>query len=445
MPLESRSLRLAPVRRKKPAMASTLIPDVSSALQGILPSGAAVAVGMALRKSGIVTEVDAIVRQRRLHTGQSSSRAAAPTTYAQLPTLATSARSRAFAHHAPRTTPQTTRRLATFVTCPCLFLHVLGGPPPLPLPLSSIAAVAVVYTLSVMLPAILTWASTKYMHPKERGVLAGLSLGSSVELFALPVVVGITGSSPIISIGSDVMIYTACLVAVLNMLTTQVLAPLYFSTAGPAFPKDFKHTDGGVYNGEWKGALKDGFGVYTYPSGARYEGEWLDGTKEGRGVYKFPKGGIYEGEWRNGKMEGVGVRTYASGKVSSGLWEGGKLVKSIDESQCALVVANANEAALCAKNVFVGGMDGGELVRGVLTQPGLLVGLASLVAGVLGASGAPVGQLPAGVGSATRELAKAHGVLSLVGFGMLLDRTPVEARQVRCVETVWRLWRLATR
>jgi len=64
---------------------------------------------------------------------------------------------------------------------------------------------------------------------------------------------------------------------------------------------------------------------------------------------------------------------------------------------------------------------------------------------VLGASGAPVGQLPAGVGSATRELAKAHGVLSLVGFGMLLDRTPVEARQVRCVETVWRLWRLATR
>ena len=347
--------------------------------------------------------------------------------------------------HAPRiTTPQTMRRLATFVTCPCLFLHVLGGPPPLPLPLSSVAAVAVVYALSVMLPAILTWASTKYMHPKERGVLAGLSLGSSVELFALPVVVGITGGSPIsiVSSGSDVMIYTACLVAVLNMLTTQVLAPLYFSTAGPAFPKDFKHTDGGVYNGEWKGALKDGFGVYTYPSGARYEGEWLDGTKEGRGVYKFPKGGIYEGEWRNGKMEGVGVRTYASGKVSSGLWEGGKLVKSIDESQCALVVANANEAALCAKNVFVGGMDGGELVRGVLTQPGLLVGLASLVAGVLGASGAPVGQLPAGVGSATRELAKAHGVLSLVGFGMLLDRTPVEARQVRCVVVV--VWRLAT-
>ena len=160
-------------------------------------------------------------------------------------------------------------------------------------------------------------------------------------------------------------------------------------------------------------------------------------------MYKFPKGGIYEGEWRNGKMEGVGVRTYASGKVSSGLWEGGKLVKSIDESQCALVVANANEAALCAKNVFVGGMDGGELVRGVLTQPGLLVGLASLVGGVLGASGAPVGQLRAGVGLAARELPKAPGVLSLAGFGMLLDRTPVEARQVRCVVVV--VWRLATR
>lgn len=321
------------------------------------------------------------------------------------------------------------RRLATYVTLPCLLLHTFLRPPPLHL--ASILAIVFVYTLSIIIPAILTWASTKYMHPKERGVLAGMSLGSSVDLFALPVILGVA-SAP--SIGAFIgtpnaatLVYTGCLVALLNILTTHVLAPLYFSTAGPAFPKDFKHTDGGLYNGEWKGALKDGFGVYTYPSGARYEGEWLDGTKEGRGVYRFAKGGIYEGEWRNGKMEGVGVRTYASGKVSSGLWEAGKLVKGVDESQCALVVANANEAALCAKNVFVGGFDGGEVFRGVVTQPGLLVGLAGLVAGVVGADVV----LPQGVSMVTGELAKAHGVLSLVGLGMLLDRTAVEERQVR--------------
>ena len=104
--------------------------------------------------------------------------------------------------------------------------------------------------------------------------------------------------------------------------------------------------------------LKEGYGVYTYPSGARYEGEaspplpsrpfkppprgrlvralpapllsrdtappcapageWRGGVKEGRGVYHFPKGGVYEGEWRDGRMAGLGVRTYASGRVQVG-------------------------------------------------------------------------------------------------------------------------------
>lgn len=327
--------------------------------------------------------------------------------------------------------PQTIRRLATYVTFPCLVLRTFLVPAPLPA--SSIGAIVGLYALSVIIPAILTWAATKYMHPKERGVLAGLSLGSSVDLFALPIVVAVaSGIKTLHGATADVMVYTACLVAVLNVLTTHVLAPLYFSTAGPAFPKNFKHTDGGIYNGEWKGALKDGFGVYTYPSGATYEGEWLDGTKEGRGVYRFAKGGIYEGEWRNGKMEGVGVRTYSSGKVVSGLWEQGKLAKSIDESQCALVVANANEAALCAKKVFVGGIDGGDIIRGLLTQPGLVFGVAALML----SCGVGVGllappQLPQGLNVFTTELAKAHSVLSLVGFGMMMDQTPVERRQVR--------------
>jgi hypothetical protein len=347
---------------------------------------------------------------------------------------------------------KTVRRIATYITFPSLALRTFLDPAPLAP--ASIALVIGLYFIAVLIPAILTWASTKYMHPKERGVLAGLSLGSSVDLFGLPLIVGAssalwtttttTTTTTTVSAASlasatsatslatttaaSVMIYTGCLLSLVNVLVTRILAPLYFSTAGPAFPKDFKHTDGGIYNGEWKGALKDGFGVYTYPSGASYEGEWLDGTKEGRGIYRFAKGGIYEGEWRNGKMEGVGVRTYSSGKVSSGLWEQGKLVKPIDESQCALVVANANEAALCAKKVFVGGIDGGEIVRGVATQPALLVGIAALA---MGAWGGGALQLPKGLDAVTSELAKAHGVLSLVGFGMLMDRTAVEERQVR--------------
>ena len=80
-------------------------------------------------------------------------------------------------------------------------------------------------------------------------------------------------------------------------------------------------------------------------------------------MYTFAKGGIYEGEWRSGKMEGIGVRTYSSGKVSSGLWKDGKLIKAFDESQCALVVANASEAALVARRVFVGRIEMDAILR----------------------------------------------------------------------------------
>ena len=284
------------------------------------------------------------------------------------------------------------------------------------LTVSQCALAIVLYTVATILPSILTWATTRFLHPKERGVLAGMSLGSSMDLFAVPVVW--------LCMGSDAL-QVACLCSLLNVVVTHVLAPLYFSTAGPAFPKDFKHTDGGLYNGEWKGALKDGFGVYTYPSGAKYEGEWLDGTKEGRGVYTFAKGGIYEGEWRNGKMDGVGVRTYSSGKVSSGLWKDGSLVKAFDESQCSLVVANANEAALVARRVFVGPIGMDEILRTVAAQPAVWAFLGSIGLLLSGMSLTP------GLDYVSLQLSKAHAPLALASLGLSFDTKEIEQRQVR--------------
>lgn len=43
---------------------------------------------------------------------------------------------------------------------------------------------------------------------------------------------------------------------------------LLAASAGPAQPKDFKHDDGGVYNGEWRALKKQGLGVYTWVAGA---------------------------------------------------------------------------------------------------------------------------------------------------------------------------------
>jgi len=281
--------------------------------------------------------------------------------------------------------------------------------------LPTLAFVAVAYSLAVLLPGIVTWARTRYLHPKERGVLAGVSFGSSMELFAVPLVA--------LCLGQEAL-QMALVCSFINFIATHLVALLYFSTAGPAFPKDFKHTDGGVYNGEWKGALKDGFGVYKYPSGAKYEGEWLDGTKEGRGVYTFAKGGIYEGEWRDGKMEGVGVRTYSSGKVVSGFWEGGKLIKPFDESQCALVVANANEAAFVARKVFVGAIEMDEMLRRILMQPAMW---ACLVGAALIASGS---QMTPGIDYVTQQLSKSHASIAFVSLGLLFDPQEIEKRQV---------------
>ena len=38
--------------------------------------------------------------------------------------------------------------------------------------------------------------------------------------------------------------------------------------------KCIRFKSGAVYDGEWIGNMRDGFGVQTWKDGARYEGEW---------------------------------------------------------------------------------------------------------------------------------------------------------------------------
>lgn len=48
--------------------------------------------------------------------------------------------------------------------------------------------------------------------------------------------------------------------------------PLHPEHLSPRTGLQYVHMDGGKYRGEWLGMLKQGYGVYTYPSGAKYEG-----------------------------------------------------------------------------------------------------------------------------------------------------------------------------
>ena len=81
------------------------------------------------------------------------------------------------------------------------------------------------------------------------------------------------------------IIQTACLV----WFTVHAGSYLLCATSQSAYPKNYRHEDGGVYNGQWQGRNKQGLGSYQYPGGARYAGEWRNNYKEGRGVYTFPK------------------------------------------------------------------------------------------------------------------------------------------------------------
>ncbi len=62
------------------------------------------------------------------------------------------------------------------------------------------------------------------------------------------------------------------LLDVVNHAAVWIGSYLLFATAGPAFPAQYKHDDGGTYRGQWRGMRKEGLGAYVYPGGARCEG-----------------------------------------------------------------------------------------------------------------------------------------------------------------------------
>ena len=53
--------------------------------------------------------------------------------------------------------------------------------------------------------------------------------------------------------------------------------------------------NGVIYDGEWKGKSREGFGILNWPDGAKYEGEWKDNQAHGKGKFYYPNGDVFEG------------------------------------------------------------------------------------------------------------------------------------------------------
>lgn len=59
----------------------------------------------------------------------------------------------------------------------------------------------------------------------------------------------------------------------------------------------FLFKSGAVYEGEWKGNMRDGNGIQTWPDKAKYEGGWKENKAHGQGKFWHVDGDIFEGEY----------------------------------------------------------------------------------------------------------------------------------------------------
>lgn len=57
-----------------------------------------------------------------------------------------------------------------------------------------------------------------------------------------------------------------------------------------------------VYKGQWKGKMRHGYGIQTWPDGAKYEGYWENDKANGKGKFYHVEGDIYDGDWVDDKV-----------------------------------------------------------------------------------------------------------------------------------------------
>ena len=84
----------------------------------------------------------------------------------------------------------------------------------------------------------------------------------------------------------------------------------------------FTHPDGSSYIGSWETNQRTGRGIFTWKDGSKYDGEYQGNRRHGRGTMDYSNGDRYEGEWDQDRQHGRGKYVYSFGKVwHDGQWE----------------------------------------------------------------------------------------------------------------------------
>jgi len=91
-------------------------------------------------------------------------------------------------------------------------------------------------------------------------------------------------------------------------------------------------SDGSKYQGQWQRNNMGPYGSMTWTDGRKYEGQFRDGKKHGEGKLNWPDGRSYTGQWEAGKQHGVGTTVTGKGLSRKSQWEVGKLVRWLDDA-----------------------------------------------------------------------------------------------------------------
>eukprot|EP00439_Symbiodinium_sp_Y106_P026495 s1288_g3.t1 len=74
--------------------------------------------------------------------------------------------------------------------------------------------------------------------------------------------------------------------------------------------------NGAVYEGQWVGPAREGYGIQKWPDGASYTGQW--DKAQGMGKFHHAAGDWYEGNFLDDMQHGYGVAMYIDGSKYTG-------------------------------------------------------------------------------------------------------------------------------
>jgi hypothetical protein len=78
------------------------------------------------------------------------------------------------------------------------------------------------------------------------------------------------------------------------------------------------YLNGEIYDGQFKGIFKHGYGMLKYPDNSVYKGSFKDDQRHGKGMMIYANGDKFDGEWKNDVRDGQGVLKYQNGEIYKG-------------------------------------------------------------------------------------------------------------------------------